>query len=291
MKVLVVGDTILDLYCYGKTPRVSPENPNVSVFEQTHNEIKLGGACNVLNNIHKLNQRINLDYCGWLDAQTLQQLNNQIYNKHWNNNVAPEHTIVKKTRYVANNKQLLRIDSGIGYHDLKLSILKSDLLELDLIVISDYDKGTIIPEVFNFIYKNSTCQILIDLKKHNNIECLQSDRIILKMNESEWKENGANINNLSTVITLGRDGWMTNQSKKKNKSNETVSSPDVIGAGDSFLAGMAVYYLETKDWNIDAMAEFGNTIAQQKVKRFGTYAVNRRDLGKLDETKPEEERE
>ncbi|NCP77632.1 MAG: hypothetical protein GW833_00315 [Desulfuromonadales bacterium] len=56
-KVLVVGDLMLDMYIWGKTSRISPEAP-VPVVEVERDELRLGGAGNVVNNLLSLGCRV-----------------------------------------------------------------------------------------------------------------------------------------------------------------------------------------------------------------------------------------
>ena len=57
--VLVVGDLILDKYTWGSVGRISPEAP-VQVVEVESEEIRLGGAGNVVNNLLSLGCRVSL---------------------------------------------------------------------------------------------------------------------------------------------------------------------------------------------------------------------------------------
>ena len=52
-KVLVIGDLMIDEFIYGFAERISPEAP-VPVVKVTEKRYRLGGAANVLNNIHAL---------------------------------------------------------------------------------------------------------------------------------------------------------------------------------------------------------------------------------------------
>src|SRR5512135_1269916 len=57
--VLVVGDLMLDEYLWGKTERISPEAP-VQVVEVTREDLRLGGAGNVVNNLVSLGCRVSV---------------------------------------------------------------------------------------------------------------------------------------------------------------------------------------------------------------------------------------
>ena len=53
LKVLVVGDVMLDAYIYGDVDRISPEAP-VPILNVTSRDQRLGGAANVALNIQSL---------------------------------------------------------------------------------------------------------------------------------------------------------------------------------------------------------------------------------------------
>ena len=61
VKILVVGDIMMDRFIWGRVSRISPEAPvPVVLFERE--DFILGGAANVVNNIHSLGGRVSL--CG-----------------------------------------------------------------------------------------------------------------------------------------------------------------------------------------------------------------------------------
>src|SRR5512141_496767 len=60
-RILVVGDVVLDHYIWGKVSRISPEAP-VPVVNVTRESLLLGGATNVVQNIHALGGSVNV--CG-----------------------------------------------------------------------------------------------------------------------------------------------------------------------------------------------------------------------------------
>jgi D-beta-D-heptose 7-phosphate kinase/D-beta-D-heptose 1-phosphate adenosyltransferase len=60
-RILVVGDIVLDHYIWGKVSRISPEAP-VPVVNVTRESLLLGGASNVVNNIHALGGAVSV--CG-----------------------------------------------------------------------------------------------------------------------------------------------------------------------------------------------------------------------------------
>ena len=61
VKILVLGDIMLDRFIWGKVSRISPEAP-VPVVVVDDEDFHLGGAANVVNNIHSLGGKVSL--CG-----------------------------------------------------------------------------------------------------------------------------------------------------------------------------------------------------------------------------------
>jgi len=55
--VLVIGDLVMDHFVWGKVRRISPEAP-VPVVEVSSESFMLGGAANVVNNIHSLGGKV-----------------------------------------------------------------------------------------------------------------------------------------------------------------------------------------------------------------------------------------
>src|SRR5512145_1186337 len=59
VRALVVGDLMLDEYLWGKTERISPEAP-VQVVEVAREDLRLGGAGNVVNNLVALGSQVHV---------------------------------------------------------------------------------------------------------------------------------------------------------------------------------------------------------------------------------------
>ena len=284
-KVLVVGDTILDIYCHGEVNRISPEAP-VPVFDFIKEEHILGGATNVAANIRTLSgdPRVKIDYFGFhsLDIQTL-------LGAHDINcigvPVSKEDVLVKK-RFVADQQQLLRVDNYKKYAREEIQAVNEltfkqlDLTQYDIIVVSDYDKNTLDIEQFDLLAETPNIPKIIDLKRVRSE--MMSFRIptscILKCNLKEFDSNPhISLLGARVIVTTGEQGYWfpeTNERFPRAKSNGEVV--DVVGAGDVFLAGMAVNFLESGTLDPYASAAFGNLCAGEKVKHFGTVAVKRK---------------
>jgi D-glycero-beta-D-manno-heptose-7-phosphate kinase len=245
-KVLVIGDSCIDIFEYGKCNRICPEAP-VPVFiplEQKRNE---GMAFNVHNNIKSLGVLCDI-----------------ITNKK---------SPIKK-RYVdkASNHMLLRVDRNDNVDELNWKKLqKIPFIEYDAIVISDYDKGFIDREQIRYI-ADAHPVTFMDSKKRLDEWCCNIK--FIKINDKECQENREFLHGSykhDLIVTKGKDGAVLNYATKfLNTSEHPVR--DLTGAGDTFLAGLVANYIKTKD--IEEAINFANKCAAWAVTQKGVAVVS-----------------
>jgi D-beta-D-heptose 7-phosphate kinase/D-beta-D-heptose 1-phosphate adenosyltransferase len=221
MKVTVVGELCKDVFVYGDSKRLSPEAP-VPVFEPSYKTENAGMAGNVVSNILAINP--DCDIIGFHQSR-----------------------ILKKTRYVHDktNHMFLRIDEGESSENFKLTehILKR-IIESDIVIISDYDKGYLDKHDIRTISSNSSFCVL-DSKKKLDTYTIKSIRFV-KVNETEFHNNKFEESDMSKVIiTRGIEG--TDYMGRNYPSPKPIQTMDVSGAGDTFTAAFALKYFETKD--------------------------------------------
>lgn len=290
-KVLVIGDTILDHYIYGTVDRINPEAPHSVVLDYMSESVKLGGATNVANNLVKLmNGQVHVHYYGAVSEQIVDLLTE-------NGISSPaevthdDSEILLKTRFVCDNHHILRVDRNKNY--LFKSNFESNLYykieghDYDLIILSDYNKGTLNQWMVNKLW-STNLPILFDVKVGRNIPRptafnRKNNNVILKCNRKEFLNEISveNIQSVQAVVeTRGSEGFRIHNEEYYTYQNKNFVSNvvDVVGAGDTFLAGMAARYLDSKNWDVKDMAYHGNLCASEKVKHFGTYAVKKEEL-------------
>lgn len=290
-KILVIGDTILDHYVYGTVSRVNPEAPHSVVFDVDGNqELKLGGACNVAANIRGLLPDAVIHYFGVSNDITEALLSKSLISVV--DSEILHRDVLLKTRYVCGSHHMLRVDHGSKYylssmHVLDLLSKKIDEYDYDLIVVSDYNKGTITDNVSEIIVKKGK-KVLFDIKKSENLWLWPASshdnfHVILKCNQQEYESEISSeiLNRVSVVKTRGVNGCDVYDEKVGaflRIPGIQTSVADVVGAGDSFLAGMAASFIQTNCWNVQDMAHYGNKCAAEKVKHFGTHVVRKEDI-------------
>jgi len=158
MKVLVVGDVMIDTYLWGNVNRVSPEAP-VPVISGVIEENRLGGAANVALNVKAMGavpilcSVIGDDARGKLflelmEEQTLSDIGL----------IVDEHRVTtQKTRVISGNQHLLRVDEEMDIFLSKRTQNEfAELLQnlmgsggIDAVIIQDYDKGVLAPRVIS----------------------------------------------------------------------------------------------------------------------------------------------
>ena len=247
-KVLVIGDGCKDVFQYGKCDRLSPEAP-VPVFKPSQAKWNGGMAVNVYNNIRSLG----------VEADIITDSG------------------VTKTRYVddVSNQMLLRIDENDEVENILLcDLAKIKYDEYSAVVISDYDKGFLSEEDIIYICNNHPL-VFMDTKK--KIDNWAYGAEFIKINKKEFDANSENLlkeYNGDLIVTLGKEGamhWM-------NKYPIEIEHPvrDLTGAGDTFLAALAVKYLENRD--IQEAIMFANKCSAWVVTQKGVAVV---DLNKV----------
>ena len=144
--VTVIGDVMLDRFWSGGSRRISPEAP-VPVVNVVSQEDRAGGAGNVAVNLAHLGLNVSLvGLCGEDDHARALRACVEASGVRWNVMPCAGETIVK-LRVLSRNQQLLRMDfesplAGYG-NDLFVGYARQHLADADLVVFSDYAKGSL----------------------------------------------------------------------------------------------------------------------------------------------------
>jgi bifunctional ADP-heptose synthase (sugar kinase/adenylyltransferase) len=261
-KVLVIGDSCIDVFQYGKCKRICPEAP-VPVFLPTKKKENGGMAMNVKENLKALG--VDVDIC--------------------TNLFSDEHSTTKK-RLIdeVSNQMLLRIDTDDTNASIDWDFLrKIDLKKYNAIVISDYNKGFLEEEHITYIVNHHPLTFM-DTKKR--IGKWAKDIKYLKINEKEYDENIAPFFTQESygdmIVTLGSKGAMLiydDEGVVKTKRfpiEEEHEVRDLSGAGDTFLAAIVAKFIENND--ICEAITFANKCAAWVVTQKGVTVI---DLNKI----------
>jgi len=158
VRALVIGDLMLDEYLWGRAERISPEAP-VQVVEVVREDLRLGGAGNVVHNLAALGASVSIcsvigaDENGALLRSTFQTKGIELAGLFED----PARRTSKKTRVIAANQQIVRIDRetkspiDATCQGALLEYLAANCGGFDVIVVSDYLKGVLTPEVLSAV--------------------------------------------------------------------------------------------------------------------------------------------
>jgi len=264
-RILVLGDLILDEYLWGKVDRISPEAPVPVVWVERESAMP-GGAANVAANIRTLGGQVRLlgavgqDAGGLRLRRALEAQQIPAYDLITD----PGRPTTGKTRVIAHHQQVVRIDrekvhpvSGLTQKVL-MERFKRILPQIDGIVVEDYGKGLITPQLLKAVIqlaKRNRKVITVDPKEEhfssyrgvtaltpNKKEAALAARCRITDDKS-LKEAGARIlkrlKPQALLMTLGEDGMcLFPGAGKRMVKIPTVAQEvfDVSGAGDTVIA-------------------------------------------------------
>lgn len=296
--ILVIGDLIIDHYLWGSCNRISPEAP-VQVVNIEDETTVLGGAGNVVNNLISLGSKVDLvsviSTCK--DSDKLKSLLKKIKVRTRYLVKQENRVISRKSRIISSNQQVLRFDKEIidnisTLSEKKiLSIIKKIIINYDLVLLSDYGKGVLTPNLVKSLIlvakkfnkkvladpkginfsKYKGCYLLTPNKKEaseaTNIEI--SDNKTLRKAITKIKK----ISNLKfSIITLSDDGIAIYDSKLRIHPTASKEVFDVTGAGDAVLASLG-FALACKK-KIDEAIKFANFAAGVVIGKIGNAVAS-----------------
>ena len=288
IKVLVVGDFMIDHYIIGESNRMSPEAPVPVVIPKREYSIP-GGAGNVAMNISTLGSQVTcLGVIGndFFGKELIKIFNDNNINSKYIEIIENYSTIVKQRIY-CNGIQVARVDKEEPLHwNPNQSENALDYSDYDVIILSDYDKGVLVKPWF---LKPKSTNVILDPKSGYEHLFMHSNIITPNLNELK-KISGMNINSNDSIITacnklmkensfdyiIAKKGdkgitIVGNQNFIKHIESHKINNPDVTGAGDTVIAALSIAYAKTKD--IEFSAKFANAAAAIVVGKKGTASV------------------
>lgn len=296
-RILVIGDLMIDHYLWGSCERISPEAP-VQVVDIAKETTVLGGAGNVINNLVALGANVSVSSVIGNDANgnELTQMLSEIGVDTKNIITQAGRKTSKKSRVIAVSQQILRYDKeskdDIESESVKKIIdsLSSNIQEYDIVILSDYGKGVLTPEMSQAIIqlsKAKSVKVLVDPKGSdfskykgaylltpNKKEACLATNIDIK-DDSSLEEALVKLKiecDLGiSLITLSEDGIATYDTQVKRFPTVVKEVFDVTGAGDTVIASIAFALSAGK--SIEDTAAFANLAAGVVVGKIGSATV------------------
>ena len=250
MKVLVLGDVIIDKYIYGTSTRISPEAP-VPVITYIDEKETRGGAGLVYENLKSLGVDVDM--------------------------FETPGDISVKTRVICDGHYITRIDddkhaNGADVLDL---VKSTDFSQYDYVVLSDYNKGVLdeAKDIIAHINKYN-CKVIVDPKEH---AWFYEGAWLVKPNYNEFHDLGFDEWQGNIITTnAGEEVIAHIDGKNYEIPVENLEVADVTGAGDCFLASFV--YALTKGYDYEKAIKVAVRGSTESVKHAGTYILKKSDL-------------
>jgi len=254
-EILVIGDSCVDRFVYGRSERLCPDIP-VPVFIPENTEENMGMAGNVYNNLVSL---------GHSTCRLV------LPDESTSRTIVKERYVDKQTNYT-----FLRVDRNDRVNPVSFigSYLNRKVLpSYEAIVIVDYGKGFLDESAIEHICGLNE-NVFLDTKKILGKFCRKAK--FIKINESEFKAmQGDTVfsSNMpywtnKLIVTLGERGCMYDNEFYPTKKVEVY---DLSGAGDTFQAALVSNFLKTK--KIEEAIEYANNCASKVVQRKGVALI------------------
>ncbi|MEA3466519.1 MAG: bifunctional D-glycero-beta-D-manno-heptose-7-phosphate kinase/D-glycero-beta-D-manno-heptose 1-phosphate adenylyltransferase HldE [Thermodesulfobacteriota bacterium] len=310
IKALVVGDLMLDEYLWGRTGRISPEAP-VPVVDIAREDLRLGGAGNVVNNLRALGCQVAVcsvlgdDDDGRCLYRQLEQANVDACGVVFDG----DRKTSRKTRILASNQQMLRIDresrlplsDDVEKHLLNEIIARLDTHQtgsgVDVIFLSDYGKGVLTDHLLQKVIvagRAKNIPVVVDPKGQDYRR--YRGATLLTPNRAEASEaSGINIVDEETlsaagtkilndvqldalVLTRSEEGMslFLRDGQQINLATQAREVFDVSGAGDTVLSLVGIGLAASL--SLKQAATVANIAAGVVVAKVGTSTVSCQEI-------------
>jgi D-beta-D-heptose 7-phosphate kinase / D-beta-D-heptose 1-phosphate adenosyltransferase len=301
-KILVIGDLMIDQYLWGSSERISPEAP-VPIIKITSDSEVLGGAGNVVNNLKKLNSKVDLiSVIGNCETSSdIQDLLVEIgidtkYLIKQKNRI-----VSKKSRIIASQQQVVRYDRESSEdidqqsENTLIKKLKENISKYEVILVSDYGKGVMTSKVTKILIQEANAnniKVLVDPKGNdyskykgaylltpNKKEASEATKINIKDNKSLLRAVSQLKSEFDldvSLITMSEEGIAVYDNELRIKPTITKEVFDVTGAGDTVLSSLG--YALACNSSIDEAVEFSNLAAGVVVSKIGSATATLNEI-------------
>ncbi len=296
--ILVIGDLMIDSYLIGRYDRIAKDAP-VPIVDVVEEKVVLGGSGNVIRNLSALKAEVHIMSVVGNDetAKSMKHMLDELETKSFILEQKGRKTS-KKTRVVASNTQLFRIDkeskNNISFDNVKAlySKLQEKINAYDMILLADYGKGV--------LTKHFTKQIIEYANKHNvkvivdpfgsDYEKYKGAHIIIVNKEEASMATGIDIENDDrlldalkkikedfqtgeAIITLAEEGIVILKDDKLCKiPTVPLEVFDITGSGDTVLASLG--FAVSVDNCIYESVKFANLATGITLRKFGSATAS-----------------
>jgi len=303
LRILVIGDLMIDHYIYGNCNRISPEAP-VPVVEVKNESYTLGGAGNVLENVKSLNCQADIISVIGDDD------NAAIITSQLDAHGIDARGLVKddsrcttiKSRVLVSNHQLIRLDKEVtepiadNTADAIVGLVKANIKKYDIVLLSDYNKGLLTAYLLKQLFaicREAGVKTIVDPKglnfaiyqgadiiKPNKKEAVIATGIAIKDKitlEDACRKLREQTGCEAVVVTMSEEGMaFYSDSGLVVIPTNALGIIDVTGAGDTVLAALGVA-LAAGGTLYDA-CNFANHAAAVVVSKVGSATATLKEI-------------
>jgi D-beta-D-heptose 7-phosphate kinase/D-beta-D-heptose 1-phosphate adenosyltransferase len=304
VRILIVGDVMLDRFVYGVAERLSPEAP-VPVLRFDRESVMPGGAANVARNVSEFGASVELIGLVGRDGarDELRSLIEACPSCRLSAVESDRRRTTVKSRFVADRQQILRVDmeevrSADSEEERALIAAITDAVDRsDLIILSDYAKGVLTPDVVHAAIEAGRERGLpvvvdpktIDFRRYNGATVVtpnlsELERAVRRScpDDETVIAGAAELMELASLgailVTRGGQGMTLVEGDKPALHLRTTARQvfDVSGAGDTVISVLSVLLAEGLALPDAAFA--ANLAAGLVVEKLGTASVTREEL-------------
>ena len=304
VRILIVGDIMLDRFVYGAAERLSPEAP-VPVLRFDRESVMPGGAANVARNVSEFGASVELIGLVGRDSarDELKSLIEACPGCRLSAVESQRRRTTVKSRFVADRQQILRVDMEEAFpadgeeQNALIAAIAGAVDRADLVILSDYAKGVLTPDVVHAaiqLARGRGIPVVVDPKTVDFRRYSGATVVTPNLNELE-KAVRRNCPDDETVIqgaaelmehaklgailvTRGGQGMTLIEGEREPLHLRTTARQvfDVSGAGDTVISVLSVLLAEGLALSDAAFA--ANLAAGLVVEKLGTASVTREEL-------------
>ncbi len=304
IKALVVGDLMLDEYLWCDIERISPEAP-VPVVDVQREDLRLGGAGNVINNLRTLGVQVQVASAlgDDEDGRRLRSMLASLEIPLSGLLTVPGRTTARKTRILASSQQVLRVDResrnwlAPEFEQSLVDYVTENIKDVQVILVSDYEKGvlteTLIQEIVR-LGQVHNIPVVVDPKGNDytkyrgatmitpNRKEAQAASLVAIVDEVSLDHAGQQLrerlNLESLVITRSEEGMslFTSDGQHVRLPTRAREVFDVSGAGDTVMSMLGLALASGQ--SMREAAEIANIAAGIVVGKVGTSTVSAQEI-------------
>jgi D-beta-D-heptose 7-phosphate kinase/D-beta-D-heptose 1-phosphate adenosyltransferase len=306
VRLLVIGDLVLDEYVWGDALRLSPEAP-VPVVHVRDETVMLGGAANAARNVVALGGSVECCSAVGDDAagRRLVELLKDLGVSPQGIAVVPERPTTRKTRVIARSQQIVRFDRETaeplprGASRRLLTSLEAALPRVSGVLCEDYGKGVLSRRVAAAAMRRCLAAgvpVVVDPKadlapwrgasllKPNLREAESLSGVPIRSRDDLTRAAARlrrRIGGGALVVTRGADGMSVFDAEGPGVDVPAAAREvfDVQGAGDTAIAALALS-LQVGASLVEA-AVIANAAAAVVVGKVGTATASAEELKEL----------